>query len=41
MESGVLKGALIGTSIDDAYRWNADVNTAVGGDSAADVPAWG
>jgi para-nitrobenzyl esterase len=39
MESGVLKGGLIGTSIDDAYRWYADVNSALGCDTAADVLA--
>jgi len=39
MESGVLKGGLIGTSIDNAYRWYADVPAAVGCDTAADVLA--
>jgi para-nitrobenzyl esterase len=37
MESGVLKGGLIGTSIDNAYRWYADVPGAVGCATAADV----
>ena len=39
MESGVLKGGLIGTSIDDSYRWYADVPAAVGCDTAADLLA--
>jgi len=39
MESGVLRGGMIGTSIDNAYRWYADVPGAVGCDTAADVLA--
>ena len=39
MLSGVLKGGLIGTSIDNAYRWYADVDSALGCDTAADVLA--
>ena len=39
MESGLLRGGLIGTKIDDAYRWYADVPSAVGCDTAADVLA--
>ena len=39
MESGVLRGGMIGTSINDAYRWYADVASAVGCDTAADVLA--
>ena len=39
MESGVLRGGLIGTSINNAYRWYADVAGAVGCDAAADVLA--
>ncbi len=39
MVSGVLKGDLIGTSIDTAYRWYADVDSALGCDTAADVLA--
>jgi para-nitrobenzyl esterase len=39
MESAVLGGGLIGTSIDNAYRWYADVPGAVGCDTAADVLA--
>ncbi len=39
MESGVLRGGMIGTRIDNAYRWYADVPSAVGCDTAADVLA--
>jgi len=39
MESAVLRGGLIGTSIDNAYRWYSDVPAAVGCGTAADVPA--
>jgi len=39
MLSGVLKGGLIGTSIDTAYRWYADVESAFGCDTAPDVLA--
>jgi para-nitrobenzyl esterase len=39
MLSYVLKGGLIGTSIDTAYRWYADVESALGCDTAADVLA--
>ncbi len=39
MESGLLRGGLIGTTIDTAYRWYADVPGAVGCDTAADVLA--
>ena len=39
MESGVLRGGLIGTRIDDAYRWYANVPGAMGCDTAADVLA--
>jgi para-nitrobenzyl esterase len=39
MESGLLRGGLIGTTIDTAYRWYADVPSAVGCDTAADVLA--
>ena len=39
MESGMLKGGLIGTSVADAYRWYADVPGAVSCDTAADVLA--
>lgn len=39
MESGVLRGGLIGTSIDDAYRWYADVPSAENCDTATDVLA--
>jgi para-nitrobenzyl esterase len=39
MESGVLRGGMIGTTIDNAYRWYADVAGAVGCDTAADVLA--
>jgi len=37
MLSYVLKGDLIGTSIDTAYRWYADVESALGCDTAPDV----
>jgi len=37
MESGMLKGGLIGTSVADAYRWYADAPGAVGCDTATDV----
>ena len=39
MESGVLRGGLIGTSIDNAYRWYADVASAMGCDTDPDVLA--
>lgn len=39
MLSYVLKGDLIGTSIDTAYQWYADVPSALGCDTAADVLA--
>jgi para-nitrobenzyl esterase len=39
MESGLLRGGLIGTNIDVAYHWYADVPSAVGCDTAADVLA--
>jgi para-nitrobenzyl esterase len=39
MLSGVLKGGLIGTSIDNTYRWYADVEGALGCDTAQDVLA--
>jgi para-nitrobenzyl esterase len=39
MMSYVLKGDLIGTTIDTAYRWYADVPSALGCDTAADVIA--
>jgi para-nitrobenzyl esterase len=39
MESGLLRGGLIGTTIDNAYHWYADVPSAVGCDTAADVLA--
>jgi para-nitrobenzyl esterase len=39
MESAVLPGGLIGTSIDNAYRWYANVPGAVGCDAAADMLA--
>ncbi len=39
MESGLLRGGLIGTNIDVAYRWYADVPSAVGCDTATDVLA--
>jgi para-nitrobenzyl esterase len=39
MLSYVLKGDLIGTSIDTAYRWYADVPSALGCDTSADVLA--
>ena len=39
MESGVFKGGLIGTSIEYAYPWYADVASAVNCDTAADVLA--
>ena len=39
MESGVLNGGLIGTSIADAYRWYAAIDSAVNCDTAADVLA--
>ena len=39
MESGLLRGGLIGTTIDNAYRWYADVPAAVGCDTATDVLA--
>ena len=39
MESAVLRGGLIGTSISNAYRWYADVPGAVGCGTAADVLA--
>jgi para-nitrobenzyl esterase len=37
MMSYVLKGGLIGTSIDTAYGWYADVESALGCDTSADV----
>ena len=39
MESGTFPGGLIGTSIDTAYRWYADVPATMGCDTAADVLA--
>jgi len=39
MESGMLRGGLIGTKIDDAYHWYADVPAAEGCDTATDVLA--
>lgn len=39
MESGVLKGGMIGTTIENAYRWYANVPGAVGCDTAPDVLA--
>jgi para-nitrobenzyl esterase len=39
MESAVFGGGLIGTTIDNAYRWYADVPGAVGCDTSADVLA--
>lgn len=39
MESGVFKGGLIGTSVDYAYPWYADVESAVNCATAADVLA--
>jgi para-nitrobenzyl esterase len=39
MESGLLRGGLIGTTIDNAYRWYADVPAAVGCDTDPDVLA--
>lgn len=39
MESGVFKGGLIGTSVEYAYHWYADVESSVNCDTAADVLA--
>ena len=39
MESGVFKGGLIGTSVEYAYPWYADVESAVNCATAADVLA--
>ena len=39
MESGVLKGGLIGTNVEYAYHWFADVDSAVNCDTAANVLA--
>jgi para-nitrobenzyl esterase len=39
MESGVLKGGLIGTSVADAYPWYAALDSLVNCDAAADVLA--